>query len=77
MGSSNRCAELANQTREDWRAKHPLPQSLRDLRCCLFFEQRQWHHHGYGFDEEAMRYARDLISAIRLARDSRARERTD
>jgi hypothetical protein len=24
-----------------------------------------WRHYGYGFDEETLRYARDLVRAIR------------
>jgi len=31
----------------------------------LFFEQRRWRHYGEGFDEETLRYARELVGAMR------------
>lgn len=65
MGSNERCASLANDAREHWRLKRALPSTLQDLRCCLFFEQRRWHHYGDPFDDEAMEYARALIEAMR------------
>ena len=64
MGSFKRCADLANNAIKRWRENGDLPKSLRDLRCCLFFEQRRWHHFGYGFDEETLRYAMALVEAI-------------
>lgn len=65
MGTFQRCASLGNSAIERWRQTGELPHSLRDLRCCLFFEQRRWRHSGYPFDEETMRYARALCEAIR------------
>jgi len=65
MGSFERCGELANRALERWTEGRELPTDLRDLRCCLFFEQRRWHHHGYGFDEEAFEYVRALVGAMR------------
>jgi hypothetical protein len=65
MGSFHRCAELANAALASWRATGKLPDSLGDLRGCLFFEQRRWRHFGYGFDEETLRYARELVEAMR------------
>jgi hypothetical protein len=66
MGSFRRCAALANDALERWRRSDELPRSLAALRCCLFFEQRRWHHYGHGFDDEALRYVRALIDAIRV-----------
>src|SRR5262245_4737602 len=42
-GSFERCAEIANAPRHE---------SLTDLRTCLFFEQRRWHHYGDEPDPE-------------------------
>ena len=39
--------------------------SLTDLRVCLFFEQRRWHHFGSHPDDEAMAYIRELLDRIR------------
>ncbi len=65
MGSFDACAKLANAALERWRRTGKLPRSLGDLRCCLFFEQRRWRHYGYGFDEATLRYARELVGAMR------------
>ena len=54
--SNDRCAEIANQRRHN---------SLSDLRTCLFFEQRRWHHFGDDPDEAAMVYIRSLVEQIR------------
>ena len=65
MGSSARCGALANAAFDAWRNEQRLPLTLRELRCCLFFEQRRWHHYGYGFDDETLAYVRELVEAIR------------
>ncbi len=54
-GSFEKCAEVANTRRQN---------SLTDLRTCLFFEQRRWHHFGDEPDEDSMRYIRSLVQAI-------------
>ena len=51
MGMFARCVDLSNSARETWRRTREVPDSLRDLRCCLFFEQRRFHHYGNGFDK--------------------------
>lgn len=66
MGSFARCAGLANSARETWRLNREVPASLRDLRCCLFFEQRRFHHYGDGFDEKTLEYVRELLGAMRV-----------
>ncbi|MEY4182682.1 MAG: hypothetical protein RLZZ217_1308 [Planctomycetota bacterium] len=38
---------------------------MRDLRACLFFEQRRWRHFGDEPDAEAMADIRGLVEAIR------------
>jgi hypothetical protein len=50
------CATIANARRHE---------TLTDLRTCLFFEQRRWHHFGYEPDKEAEAYFRELIGMIR------------
>ena len=55
-GSFDACAEVANSR------KHG---TLSELRTCLFFEQRRWHHFGDSPDDEALAYWRELIEKIR------------
>jgi hypothetical protein len=39
--------------------------TLNDLRICLFFEQRRWHHFGGTPDGKALEYIRTLVERIR------------
>lgn len=55
-GSFDRCAEIANAQRGE---------TLTELRTCLFFEQRRWHHFGDYPNDDAMRYVRGIIECIR------------
>jgi hypothetical protein len=55
-GSFKRCAEVANARRDS---------TLTDLRTCLFFECRRWHHYGDDPDEEDAPYIRGLVEKIR------------
>jgi hypothetical protein len=63
---------FANRTREAYFQGQSLPRSLSELRACLFFEQRKWHHLGsaagayehYNADGKAMNYIRALLEAI-------------
>ena len=55
-GSFEACAEIANAKGRD---------SMRDLRACLFFEQRRWRHFGEEPDAAAMADIRGLVEAIR------------
>ena len=50
------CAEVANFRKHN---------TLSDLRTCLCFEQRRWHHYGDTPDEAAPAYWRELIEKIR------------
>jgi len=65
LGTFDRCATLANSALEVWRREQLLPETLGELRCCLFFEQRRWRHFGYPFDDETLAYVRALIAKIR------------
>jgi hypothetical protein len=67
-GSLTRCARVANDARRQWDASFELPDGLRALRSCLFFEQRRAQKSGYGFDEGrrgTLPYVRALVEAIR------------
>jgi hypothetical protein len=59
------CADLANRSAANFAETGDLPDSLTDLRTCLFFEQRRYHHFGHPPDEEALTYLRALIERIR------------
>jgi hypothetical protein len=54
-GSFEACAAIANEQRHE---------TLTDLRTCLFFEARRWHHYGDDPDEEAAPYIRSLVQQI-------------
>jgi len=67
-GSSTKSAEIANQWSEMYLTKRSLPDSLTELRTCLFFEQRRWRHFGYDpdpSDAETTGYIQALIDRIR------------
>ena len=55
-GSFKRCAAIANQRRH---------RTLNELRTCLFFEQRRWHHLAINPDRKTMHYIRGLIEELR------------
>jgi hypothetical protein len=63
-GSFAACAAIAGARRRE---------SLSDLRTCLFFEVRRWHHFGKDPDERAASYIRSLVADIRAALGERAR----
>jgi len=64
-GSFWNCAEIGNRGAEAFRAEGVLPESLTELRTCLFFEQRRWRHFGFDPDEQGMEYIRALVERIR------------
>ncbi|MHC5540727.1 hypothetical protein ACYOEI_21110 [Singulisphaera rosea] len=55
-GSFERCAEIANQAPDS---------TLTELRTCLFFECRRWHHYGERPDGHEAPYIRGLVEKIR------------
>jgi hypothetical protein len=63
-GSFEACGEVADHWLKSYRQHGTLPDSLNDLRTCLFFEQRRWRHFGSEPDEEAMTYIRALVNGI-------------
>ena len=63
----DRCGKIANEALRQYKETGNLPESLDDLRTCLFFEQRRWRHFGEEPDAAAMVYIRALLGAIRAA----------
>ena len=59
-----KCSEIANRYSDAFRDDQTLPESLTELRTCLFFEQRRWHHCGFDPDEEALKYIHALVGGI-------------
>lgn len=67
-------AELANRTLQRWTRDRLLPGTLDELRGCLFYEQRRWHHFGQGPQGRAADYLGALLDAIAaLVRDQTLR----
>jgi hypothetical protein len=63
---------FANQAMRTYEKEKSLPKSLSELRACLFFEGRRWHHVGsavggyeaFDKDGRAMKYIHALLEAI-------------
>lgn len=64
-GSLEKCGDVANACQSRYKAEGALPADLTDLRTCLFFEFRRWHHFGEEPDEPALAYLRALVEAVR------------
>ena len=70
--TTQRLGSFANQAMRTYEKENSLPQSLSELRACLFFEGRRWHHLGsatgayeaFDKDGRAMRYIHALLEAI-------------
>lgn len=63
---------FANQAVQSWRTRHVVPSALDELRACLFFEQRRYHHFGTDPDGPDADYVWALLDAIRAACAGRA-----
>ena len=64
-GSFEKCAEIGGRAAKAFLATGALPDTLTELRTCLFFEQRRWRHYGFDPDEQALAYIGALVEAIR------------
>jgi hypothetical protein len=64
-GGFEACADACNAAGRRYFTEGPLPGSLTELRACLFFEQRRWHHYGDSPDAETRRYMAALLDGIR------------
>ena len=65
-GSMEKCVEVAKQWGSAWQTHATLPETLTNLRTCLFFEQRRLRFSGYSPDEQEMVYIHALVEMIRL-----------
>ena len=57
------CAAIANRAQQMWLENKVLPESLHDLRTCLFFEQRRHHWDGptgIDFERAMVRRIREI-----------------
>jgi hypothetical protein len=59
------CEDIANRALERFGDCGAVPDSLSELRACLFYEQRRWRHFGEDPDSEAPAYIHALVDAIR------------
>jgi len=60
------CANIANGAKDDWYTTKNLPDSLHDLRSCLFYEQRRYRHSdGTLFGSDDIKYLVALVGRIR------------
>jgi hypothetical protein len=57
--------ELARRVLQRWTRSRTLPDTLDELRGCLFYEQRRWHHFGEDPSGRSAEYMRAVIDAIR------------
>lgn len=63
----DRCGALAESARAAFRADGTLPDSLDDLRACLFYEQQRWRWSSRSPDADSTAYLQGLLDAIRAA----------
>jgi hypothetical protein len=57
--------ELARRVVQRWTRSRTLPGALDELRACLFYEQRRWHHFGEEPTGRSAEYMRAILDAIR------------
>jgi hypothetical protein len=57
-------AELANRCLRGWTRDRSLPGTVDELRGCLFYEQRRWHHFGQEPQGRATEYFQAMLDAI-------------
>jgi hypothetical protein len=57
-------AVLAGRTVQGWTRDRSLPDTLDELRACLFYEQRRWHHFGQEPHGRSADYLEALLGAI-------------
>jgi len=65
-GDSDLCGTLANRWSKAYERDAALPSTLAELRTCLFFEQRRWHHFDRDPHAAARGYIDALLEAIRI-----------
>jgi hypothetical protein len=62
---SGKLHEIGDGASAAFEQSHTLPESLSELRACLFYEARRSRHYGYDPGEAAMKYIQALVEAIR------------
>jgi hypothetical protein len=65
FGGFEGASRLGNATAAEWRNDGRLSDSLAEVRCSLFFEQRQFHHFGRHPGAGEDEYVRVSLRAIR------------
>jgi putative DNA methylase len=65
FGSFNEVADLANARLDEYRRTGRWRGTLRELRACLYFEQRRWRHKGHDPEGEDLEAIRALYDTIR------------
>lgn len=60
-----RGGQMANGWREHWEASRQLPDTLTELRGCLFFEQRRRNAMSPEIDDEQLEYEGALLARLR------------
>jgi hypothetical protein len=58
-------SELATRWIRSWTRHHTLPTSIDEVRACLFYEQRRWHHFGEEPNGRGERYIWALLDTLR------------
>ena len=58
------CADLANQKLNAFESSGIWTGSFEELRCCLFYEQRRWHHFGTDPSGDQLLALQALVLAI-------------
>ena len=56
--------ELAGRVLQGWTRDRHLPESLDELRACLFYEHRRWHHFGQDPAGRSAGYIWALLEAV-------------
>ena len=60
-----RCRRMANAWNETWRATSSLPETMTELRGCLFFEQRRHNHMSPDYEDGQFEYEAALRERLR------------
>ena len=66
------CADLANQKLNAFESSGIWTGSFEELRCCLFYEQRRWHHFGTDPSGDQLLALQALVLAISERWDTEA-----
>ncbi len=65
--------ELATRHIRNWTRHHTLPVSIDEVRACLFYEQRRWHHFGEDPNGRGEQYVWALLDTLRNLVAARSR----